>query len=137
MLLTISRSRYCYCLLLKLLKVCSKNTHYPQFIDFSSPESLREEFVDVSHWDETRGPFYIFDRETRLNGSGSVYPDGVLFPNAFSVSGFPRLRKLSHYIETFINTSSQTSKQRILRYRDLRDNSTLARRSQRTILSSS
>merc|ERR1712170_308182 len=39
----------------------------PEYI--KSPESLREEFTDVRFWDETRGPFYIFDREPRLNGS--------------------------------------------------------------------
>ena len=28
---------------------------------------ITEEFEDVSYWDEERGPFYIFDREPRLN----------------------------------------------------------------------
>ena len=29
---------------------------------FASSSLLREEFSDVSYWDEVRGPFYIFDR---------------------------------------------------------------------------
>ena len=34
-----------------------------------SPDLLTEEFENVTYWDEVRGPVYIFDRETRLNGT--------------------------------------------------------------------
>jgi len=42
------------------------------------PELLAEEFNDVKYWDEVRGPTYIFDRETRLNGSDITECDIII-----------------------------------------------------------